>query len=180
MVILGARGPGHAYRPSKPEHVQHLQLWEDKTNEVIMVLEANIDIMMALCRFYHGLRNNKDVPQSLKDGCNLDTMAFAAQIKDMVSDFKMQIALAKLLVKIITDRKEMVSHILPTMAPRLHVSGLCSNRNHFLVGYSAPSKPGDRENGKTQLEHGERSNRDADHHHCDFGVFAGYVCLCKS
>ncbi|EXJ79745.1 hypothetical protein A1O3_08028 [Capronia epimyces CBS 606.96] len=116
MVILGARGPGHSYHRSKPEHVQHLQLWEDKTNEVIMVLEANVDIMKSLCRFYDGLRSNKDVPQSLKDECGLDIVTFIGQIEDMSSDFKMQIARAKLLVKITNDRKEMVIQHLQSQA----------------------------------------------------------------
>ncbi|KAL2405853.1 hypothetical protein ABEF95_000939 [Exophiala dermatitidis] len=116
MVIFGLRGPGGAYSRSKPEHVQHLQRWQDKTSEVIMVLEANVDIMTSLRRFYDGLRINKDVPPSLKDGCDLEIANFTASIEDMISDLQMQVARAKLLVKITNDRKEMVIQHLQSQA----------------------------------------------------------------
>jgi hypothetical protein len=112
MAVFGPRGPGHAHQQYKPQHFQDLQRWEDKTNKVIMDLEANVDVMSSLCRFYNGLKGNKDIPAGLKDGCASDIVRFAAQIDDMIYDFKTQISRAKLLVKITSDRKELVSCLI--------------------------------------------------------------------
>ena len=109
MAVFGPRGPEHAHQLYTPQHLQDLQRQEDKTNEVIMVLEANVDVMRSMCKFYNGLRSNRDIDQALKDKLALDISTFTAQIDDMISDFKMQISRANLLVKITKDRKELVS-----------------------------------------------------------------------
>jgi hypothetical protein len=111
MAVFGPRGPGHAHQQYQPQHLQDLQRWEDKTNEVIMILEANVDVMSSLCRFYNDFKENKDIPTNLKDECGTDILTFAAHIDDMTHNFKMQIARAKLLTKITSDRKELVGSL---------------------------------------------------------------------
>lgn len=107
MAVLGPRGPGYAHQYYIPRNLQDLQRWEDKTNEVIMVLEANVDVMSSLCRFYDRLKDNRDF--SLRGDCSDEIISFVSQVDDMISNFKMQIARARLLVKITTDRKALVS-----------------------------------------------------------------------
>lgn len=109
MAVYGPRDPGYAYQQYTPLHIQNLQRWEDKTNETIMILEANVDIVSSLRRFYTELKSSGDFPQELQNKCDVDIVVFANQIDDMLSDFRMQIARAKLLVKITNDRKELVS-----------------------------------------------------------------------
>lgn len=37
----------------RPKDIQDLQIWQDKINEVLMVLETNLDIMSSLRRFFY-------------------------------------------------------------------------------------------------------------------------------
>lgn len=108
MAIYGPRGPGYAHKDYKPYHIQDLQYWLDKTSEAIMVLEANVDVISALQRFYFSLRENKDFPDILKQNSADDITSFNAQLDEIISDFRMQISRAKLLANIIRDRKELV------------------------------------------------------------------------
>ncbi len=108
MAVLAPRGPGHAHQEYKPRHIQDLQLWQDKTNEAIMVLEANVDIMCSILRFYKLLAGNQNFPYELTNACGADIQEFTAKVEDMNSNLKMQISRAKLLVKITSDRKELV------------------------------------------------------------------------
>lgn len=118
MAVYGPRGHGQAYEQYKPEHIQDVQRRQDKINEILMVLEANVDVMKSLCKFYTDLKTNQHFPKALKDSCSEDIMAFAAQVEDMIYDLKMQIARATVLVKITSDRKEIVSEtkILTSMS----------------------------------------------------------------
>ena len=109
MVIYGPRGPGYAYKDYKPHHIQELQYWLDRTNEAVMVLEANVDVISALQRFYFRLKESKDFPDILKQNNADDITSFNSQLDELISDFRMQIYRAKLLVSIIRDRKELVS-----------------------------------------------------------------------
>ena len=107
MALYWPREPGYAHYQYEPHHIQDLQRWADKANEVIMVLESNADVMASLRSYYQTLRKNQDFP--LRAGCGDTIQAFAAQVDDMIYDFKMQISRARLLVKIVNDRKELVS-----------------------------------------------------------------------
>ncbi|KAF2811554.1 uncharacterized protein BDZ99DRAFT_414029 [Mytilinidion resinicola] len=104
------------HRQYKPHHIQDLQQWEDKTNEVIMVLEANVEVMRSLRDFYTAIFKKRDFPNALKDECMDDLHGFAAQIDSMIYDLRMQIARAVLFVKITNDRKELVKTHLQTQA----------------------------------------------------------------
>lgn len=108
MVIYGPRGPGYAHRQYKPYHIQDLQYWQDKTNEAIMVLEANVKVIKAIEQFYTNLQGHKDFPDVLKRDCADDIASFDTNLSEIIDDFSMQIARAKLLGDIIHDRKELV------------------------------------------------------------------------
>lgn len=79
-----------------------------------MVMEANTDVLTSIRRFYERLLDNPDF--TLGDKCRGDVFAFAAQIDDMIYDSKMQIARAKVLVRITGDRKNLVLQHLQTQA----------------------------------------------------------------
>jgi|TARA_R110002003_G_scaffold33_6_gene2093 hypothetical protein len=108
MAVYGRREEGHAHKEYKPYHIQDLQHWHDRANEAVMVLEANIDVLKSLHKFYHGLPDRKDFPASLKATCEEDLSTFVAQLDEIINDFHMQTSRAKLLVNIISDRKELV------------------------------------------------------------------------
>ncbi|KAH7390459.1 hypothetical protein BKA66DRAFT_568404 [Pyrenochaeta sp. MPI-SDFR-AT-0127] len=108
MAVDGLRGEGYAHKEYKPYHIQDLQHWQDKANEAVMVLEANSDILSSIRRFYTNLVARKDFPGSLKAACEEELAIFLSQLDEIINDFHMQIARAKLLVNIISDRKELV------------------------------------------------------------------------
>lgn len=76
-------------------------------NEAIMVLEANANVLTSLRKFYEGLVKTNDFP--LKQTCLDDVVDFASQVNDMIYDANMQILRTKLLLRITTDRKSLVS-----------------------------------------------------------------------
>ena len=106
MALLGIRGNEARYE-YKPKDVQVVQTYEDKTNEAIMIMEANIDVLAALRKYYEGLLRHKEFP--FKKSCRDSVLNFAAQVKDMINDSRMQVSRAKLLVRIAADRKTIVS-----------------------------------------------------------------------
>ncbi|KAF1851034.1 uncharacterized protein K460DRAFT_328553 [Cucurbitaria berberidis CBS 394.84] len=108
MAVDGLRGEGYAHKEYKPYHIQDLQHWQDKANEAVMVLESNAEILKAIRKFYLDLVIRKDFPDALKSACEEDLAVFFSQLDEIINDFRMQIARAKLLVHIISDRKELV------------------------------------------------------------------------
>lgn len=108
MAIYGPRGPGFAHTEYKPYHIQDLQYWLDKVNEAIMAMETNVDVLSALQQFYLGLPAKNGLPAALKDEIEDDVAAFAAQVHDLINDFKMQLSRARLLASVTRDRKELV------------------------------------------------------------------------
>src|SRR5690348_1100202 len=97
MAIYGPRGPGYAHKEYRPYHIQDLQYWQDKTNEAVMVLNSNAEVIKAIRRFYTGLKDQKDFPPVLQAACSEDISTFASHLDEIVDDFQMQISRAKLL-----------------------------------------------------------------------------------
>lgn len=108
MAVDGLRGEGYAHKEYKPYHIQDLQHWQDKANEAVMVLEANTEILSSIRKFYTDLVARKDFPATLQAACEEELAVFLSQLDEIINDFRMQIARAKLLVNIISDRKELV------------------------------------------------------------------------
>lgn len=71
-----------------------------------MVLEANTDVIVSLRNFYKRLVETRDF--DLKSSCEDDITTFAFQIDNLIYDSKMQIARAKDVVKMTSDRKSLV------------------------------------------------------------------------
>lgn len=104
--MVGSRKRKDGRIEYQPEHVQTVQDYEDKINECIMVTEANIDVLKAIIKFYESLPGRTDFP--IGNSCRDDVIAFSGQANDMIYDLKMQVARARLLVRITADRKTMV------------------------------------------------------------------------
>lgn len=73
-----------------------------------MILEANIDVISALRKFYTGLKTNRDFPPDLKRDSREDIDTFAVNLDGIVTQLKLDTKRARLLVRIIGDRKELV------------------------------------------------------------------------
>src|ERR1700685_1949491 len=90
-----------------PDELQRVQDYEDKTNEVVMILEANADILTSLREYYERLVMNSDFTAG---GTSPDDVVdFAIKLEGMEYDLKMQISRGKLLAKVTADRKTLVS-----------------------------------------------------------------------
>lgn len=107
MAVLGPIGKGYHHHVYTTRDIQHLQGWAEKVREVITLLKANVDVMTSLSRFYTDLRDNADF--DLRKSCGDDISIFASQIGNIIDDFKLQIGNAEDLVRITTDRTELVS-----------------------------------------------------------------------
>lgn len=114
MAVNGLRAAGLAYRQYEAWEIQDLQHWQDKTNEAVMVLEANAKILRTIRKFYSNLVKRNDFPNSFKTACEDHLYAFFSQLDEITSEFDMQLARAKLLVSIIGDRKQLVLQHLQT------------------------------------------------------------------
>ncbi|KAL1966202.1 hypothetical protein VTN77DRAFT_4754 [Rasamsonia byssochlamydoides] len=97
-----------------PQHLLTVQNYEEKTNEAIMVMQANAEVLASLSRFYEDLLEDANFP--LAAACQKDIHHFAAQVNDMIQDSKMQITRANLLVRITSDRKSLITQHLQSQA----------------------------------------------------------------
>jgi len=116
LAIEAPRGPLEPQIKYSTDNLQNVQRYEDRTNEAIMILEANMDVLVSLRRFYERLLENPDF--SLHQTCRPSVVAFATQLNDLIYDSKNQIARAKVLVRITADRKAMASFIPLLILPR--------------------------------------------------------------
>lgn len=114
LAVHGPRGLREAQYNYSPRDLQSIQYVEDKTNEAIMVLEANSDVLTSIRKFYERLIENSEF--ELSTACSEDVTAFAMQVDDMIYDSRMQIARAKVLARITDDRKTLVLQHLQSQA----------------------------------------------------------------
>lgn len=110
MAVIGPRDFSQAQRIYTPRDLQSLHSYQDKINEAIMVLETNCHVLGSLRKFYEALMENRDFPW--RDTCRADIANFARQVDEMIYDSNMQIARAKLLIQITTDRRDLVSNAI--------------------------------------------------------------------
>lgn len=93
-------------RPYQPKNLMDIQIWEEQVRTAVMHLESNTEIMAALRKFYVGLQEKYTFSID-----PIDLQSFEDQIGDMISDSKLQKARCELLLRITSDRKELVSFI---------------------------------------------------------------------
>ena len=118
--------------------MQSLQIWEEKANTAITVLDSNIDVMQSLTEYYKRLRSSKDF--DLGDPCSDDIEAFVAQLNDMMHDFRTLIGRATDLVKVTKNRKELVGalgawfchYMLTVMQVMQHLQSQSTERMEVL------------------------------------------------
>src|SRR5438034_1479374 len=97
-----------ARTPPEAGSLGDVQKVEDKTNETIMVLESNAEIMTLLKKFYLDIVEDEDFPDKERKACRHAVKNFVPQLDELIYDTKMQIRRAQVLVKIVADRKTIV------------------------------------------------------------------------
>jgi hypothetical protein len=108
IAVSGPPGPGHARKVSKLSSILALQPWSDKIKESIMIIDANLEIIMALRKFYRDLRKQRHFPPELAKSCADDIADFTAHLDQITADFKKHASRARLLVDAISDSKKLI------------------------------------------------------------------------
>ncbi|KAI0888744.1 uncharacterized protein GGS22DRAFT_152260 [Annulohypoxylon maeteangense] len=132
MAVLGPSGVGHAHKTYTPADIQDLQIWEERTRQVIMALESNVDIMSSLVAFYRRLTRDKNFP--LRKTCSLDVCSFGNQVQNITADLKMQIKRAEFLIRTISDRRQLViQHLQSQSAHRAERLGRSMEQEQIFM-----------------------------------------------
>lgn len=88
-----------------------MQEYEDISNEAVMALESNAEIMTRLKAFYDRLVKDEDFPQRQTHACQKMVNRFSAELDELVYEVQMHIARGRVLAKVASDRKMIVSHL---------------------------------------------------------------------
>ncbi|KAL8811715.1 MAG: hypothetical protein Q9200_001578 [Gallowayella weberi] len=139
IAVHGPRERGEAVRAYSLTDLQNLQHYQDKINETIMVLEGNNEVLSSLGGFYRALLGNSAF--LVRDACHEDISSFAKQVDEMIHDSSTQISRAKLLVRITSDRKDLVSQHLQSQTTQkmedltesMHKIGVASQKEAIIM-----------------------------------------------
>lgn len=83
-----------------------VQWHEETADKIIVLLDSNATVLESLHSFYKDLQIVKDCP--LIEQSQEELQSFLDQIKIIVGDSKLQIARARLLVRMASNRKSLV------------------------------------------------------------------------
>ena len=102
----GSNGPGFLF-----SDLQKVLIIEEKVSEVLLVIEGNSSTMGRLGRYYHDVLRDNDAPASLRQSAaaSNDVASFAGKLRMLESDMAMLSARSKSLLRLVGDRKTMVS-----------------------------------------------------------------------
>ncbi|KAK0661222.1 hypothetical protein QBC41DRAFT_330499 [Cercophora samala] len=105
LGVLGPREPGQRPKRYQARDVQHMQFWQERASEAVVVLEGNIEVLMSLAQFYQGLAHDDRFPRR---SCADDIADFVSQLDTMIADLRNDVNRASALVKTTADRKELI------------------------------------------------------------------------
>ncbi|KAF4821022.1 hypothetical protein CGCSCA5_v003335 [Colletotrichum siamense] len=92
----------------KPASLTDVQKWEEKTNDTIMAMESNVNIMRLLQRFYRDLLKDENFPGKERLLCQQGAKTFSFRLEELICETQMQIMRAKALAKLVADRKTII------------------------------------------------------------------------
>ncbi|RDW74883.1 hypothetical protein BP6252_06025 [Coleophoma cylindrospora] len=92
--------------------MQRLQSWEEKINEAIFVLKANVDVVKELADNYRSLVTSVVSLEYFEMDQRRATESFEKQVMTIIRDMQVQIARAETLIRLLADRKALLYGIL--------------------------------------------------------------------
>jgi hypothetical protein len=106
--------------PPKPDRrqdfsfsqLQRVQFIEEKANEALLVLKANISVLSELDQCYRSVINSGDSPEEIASNCETDMTRFESRIASVINDLRMQQSRAETLLRLLADRKSLLYGIL--------------------------------------------------------------------
>lgn len=89
--------------------LQQVQSLEEKANEIILVLDSNINTLSKVKQYYRETFTFDEFPITVKSACARDLTKFEKAVGNIISDLQMQESRTKMLLRLLTDRKSLVS-----------------------------------------------------------------------
>lgn len=94
-------------------HLQDIQDFEERANETVLVLKLNMSICKQVLEFYRSLFQNKELPEAILNECQGSMLRFERRIEGVQGHLDSQILRVKALLRLIADRKTLVSQVFP-------------------------------------------------------------------
>jgi hypothetical protein len=91
------------------DDLQDMQSLEDKLNETSLVLISNTKVLQELKTLYESLAHLEEFPEEIKTKCQRDISKFSKRITNFISDLQMHQSRAGTLLRLLADRKTLVS-----------------------------------------------------------------------
>ena len=91
---------------SKLQGIQHL---EEKANESLLVIRMNVNILQELSEYYTDLEHREIWPANFRDEIMEELSQFQRLVSSAISDFKMQQSRLETLIRMLSNRKDLVS-----------------------------------------------------------------------
>ncbi|KAK0102818.1 hypothetical protein ONS96_005453 [Cadophora gregata f. sp. sojae] len=92
--------------------LQQVQVIEDKTNEVLLIIEANIKIVKNIRKHYQTVLASDECPSELKSETRVKISYFEKRIANIIGDLEIQHSSAQTLLRLLENRKSILSGLL--------------------------------------------------------------------
>ena len=89
--------------------LQQVQSLEEKANEVGLILDSNINTLSEIRQHYRDIIASEEFPANVKLACARNIFKFEKTIGSIMNDLQMQQSRAEMLLRLLTDRKSLVS-----------------------------------------------------------------------
>ena len=89
--------------------MQRVQFLEDKANEVLLILESNMHVLTELEMHYTIVRASEYWPEEFIQEGSAEITRFHNRIASIINDLRMQSSRTKTLLRLLADRKSLVS-----------------------------------------------------------------------
>lgn len=131
--------------------LQQVQSIEEKTNEVLLVLDSNVHVMTELKDYYDSVVASKEWPEKLAEGCSRDFTRFSKRITRIVTEMRMHRSRTETLLRLLSERKNLVCIIpVPKFTPDQLIEFSFTESSSFIVWKPATYLPEKHRNQRTE------------------------------
>ena len=96
------------------QDIQEVQDLEERANETVLILKLNLNVISQLTNHYKSLLESNELPQMISRGCLGDMVRFNRRIDGITKDIELQILRVESLLRLLADRKTLVSASTPS------------------------------------------------------------------
>ena len=101
--------PEEDHKLVKFEELQSIQHIEEAIHEAALILKLNVNVQEQLTAFLSTLSNKDRWPQELTESCKLTMDSFESRMRLLINGQQMQMARGEMLLRLLADRKSLVS-----------------------------------------------------------------------